>query len=98
MKQVEESLQKTHELASQIKDDTSKIIIDIEWVVILIMRQMDQIKDVESYMKEKLGSDWNQLAHKWQEFKVGDITRGEFAKEALKKVGKKFLGIFISTS
>jgi len=98
LKQLEVSLQKTHELASQIKDDTSKIILDIEWVVILIERQMDQIKDVESYMKEKLGSDWNQLTQKWQEYKVGDITRGDFAKEALKKVGKKFLGIFISTS
>jgi hypothetical protein len=98
LKQVEEALQKTHELASQIKNDTSKIILDIEWVVILIERQMDQIKDVESYMKEKLGSDWSQLAYKWQRFKVGVITSGEFTKEALKKVGKKFLGIFISTS
>ena len=98
LKQLEVSLQKTHELASQIKDDTSKIILDIEWVVILIERQMDQIKDVESYMKEKLGSDWNQLTQKWQEYKVGEITRGEFAKDALKKLGKKFLGIFVNTS
>ena len=98
LKQLEESLQKTHELTSQIKEDTSKIVLDIQWVVILVLRQMDRIEDVESYMKEKLGSDWTQLQNSWQEYKVGDITRGEFAKEALKKVGKKFLGIFISTS
>ena len=98
LKQLEESLQKTHELTSQIKEDTSKIILDIQWVVILVERQMDMVEDVESYMKEKLGSDWSQLKHNWQEYKAGEITRGEFAKDALKKLGKKFLGIFINTS
>ena len=98
LKQLEESLQKTHELTSQIKEDTSKILLDIEWVVILVERQMDRIEDVESYMKDNLGSDWNQLKHNWQEYKTGEITRGEFAKDALKKLGKKFLGIFINTS
>ena len=66
LKQLEESLQKTHELTSQIKEDTSKIILDIQWVVILVERQMDMVEDVESYMKEKLGSDWSQLKHNWQ--------------------------------
>ena len=98
LKELEKSLQKTHELTAQIKEDTSKIIVDIEWVVILVLRQMDRIEDVESYMKDTLGSDWNQLKHNWQQYKVGDITRGEFAKEALKKLGKKFLGIFVNTS
>ncbi len=59
---------------------------------------MDRIEDVESYIKEKLGSDWNQLQHNWQEYKEGEISRGEFVKAALKKVGKRFLGIFINTS
>lgn len=98
LKELEESLQKTHELTTQIKEDTSKIIVDIEWVVILVLRQMDRIEDVEFYMKNKLGSDWSQLKNSWQEYKVGEITRGKFAKEALKKLGKKFLGIFVNTS
>ena len=98
LKRLENSLQKTHELASQIKDDTSKIVLKVEWVVILIERQMASIDDIESYMKDKLGSDWIQLQHNWQEYKNGDISRGDFVKTALKKVGKKFLGIFVNTS
>lgn len=58
LKHLEDSWQKTHELASQIKDDTSKIVLKVEWVVILIERQMASIDDIESYMKDKLGSDW----------------------------------------
>lgn len=98
LKHLEDSLQKTHELASQIKDDTSKIVLKVEWVVILIERQMASIDDIESYMKDKLGSDWTQLQYNWQEYKNGDISRGDFVKTALKKVGKKFLGIFVNTS
>jgi hypothetical protein len=98
LKQLEKTMEKTHELANQIKDDTSKIVLKVDWVVILIERQMANIKDVESYMKDKLGSDWSQLKNSWQEYKNGDISRGEFTKGALKKLGKKFLGIFIHTS
>jgi hypothetical protein len=98
LKLIEESLERTHELASQIKDDTSKIVLDIEWVVILLDRQMARIDDLETYMKDNLGSDWTQLKHYWHEYREGDITRLDFTKEALKKLGKRFLGIFVSTS
>lgn len=98
MKELEVSLEKTTELTDQIKEDTSKIVLEVEWVVILLGRQMTRIKDVETYMMTNLGSDWSQLKQKWQEFKQGDISRGEFIKVGLRKLGKKFLGIFVSTS
>jgi len=98
MKELEVSLGKTTELTGQIKEDTSKIVLEVEWVVILLERQMTRIKDVETYMMTNLGSDWSQLKQKWQEFKQGDISRGEFIKVGLRKLGKKFLGIFVSTS
>ncbi len=98
LKKIEESLEKTHELTSQIKDDISKIILEVEWVVILLGRQMARIDDVEAYMKDNLGSDWNQLKNSWQECKEGEISRGEFTKLALKKLGKIFLSIFVTTS
>ena len=98
MKELEVSLEKTTELTGQIKEDTSKIVLEVEWVVILLERQMARIEDVETYMRTNLGSDWSQLKQKWQEFKQGDISRGEFVKIGLRKLGKKFLGIFVSTS
>lgn len=88
MEDLETSLDETRQLTSQIKEDTEKIIIDVEWVRILIERQMLRIKHVEKYMKKNLGSDWSQLKNKWSEYKQGDITRGDFIKVALQKLGK----------
>lgn len=102
LKKITQSLEKTHELAGQIKDDTSQIKLDIETVAVILEYQMDRISDkidvVENYMKEHLGSDWLQIKNNWTQFKDGEISRGEFAKLALKKLGKIFLGIFVSTS
>ena len=64
----------------------------------LFLRGREKFEDVETYMRTNLGSDWSQLKQKWQEFKQGDISRGEFVKVSLRKLGKKFLGIFVSTS
>jgi hypothetical protein len=97
LEKIETSLTKTHELAGQIKEDTSKIKLDIEAVSVILEYQMDRIDDVEEYMKENLGNDWVQIKYLWSEYKEGDITRGEFTKAALKKLGKGFLGIFVNT-
>ena len=97
IEKIETSLTKTHELAGQIKDDTSKIKLGIEAVSVILEYQMDRIDDVEEYMKENLGTDWVQIKHLWSEYKEGDITRGDFTKAALKKLGKGFLGIFVNT-
>ena len=97
LEKIETSLTETHELAGQIKDDTSKIKLDIEAVSVILEYQMDRIDDVEEYMKENLGTDWVQIKYLWSEYKEGDITRGEFTKAALKKLGKGFLGIFVNT-
>ena len=93
---IEKSIDKTQDIASQIKDDTEKIVLKLDDVVIILENQMAKIDDVEAYMRKKLGTDWTQISNYWKEFKDGKITRGEFAKEALKKLGKNFLSIFIN--
>ena len=97
LEKMDASLAKTHELAGQIKEDTSRIKLDIEAVSVILEFQMDKIDDVEDYMKKNLGSDWLQIKHLWSEYKEGDMTRGDFTKVALKKLGKSFLGIFVNT-
>ena len=70
-------------------------------VVTIIELQMEtkgKIEDVEIYMKKHLGSNWDQIKYSWQEYKDEKITRGTFVKTALKKLSKKFLGIFVNTS
>ena len=101
LKKISKSIKKTKSLAGEIKEDTSKIVLQMDEVVLILEHQMDligKIEEIEIYMKENLGSDWLQIRNKWQEYKEEKITRGEFAKLALKKLGKKFLGIFVNTS
>ncbi len=101
LKKISKSIKKTRSLAGEIKEDTSKIVLQMDEVVLILEHQMDaigKIEDVEIYMKKNLGSDWDQLKYRWQEYKDEKITRGDFAKSALKKLGKKFLGIFVNTS
>lgn len=97
LEKIDAALTKTHELTGQIKEDTSKIKLDIETVSVILEYQMDRIDDVENYMKDNLGTDWLQIKNLWSEYKEGDMTRGEFTKAALKKLGKNFLGIFVNT-
>jgi len=80
---------------SEIKEDTTKIKLEISEVAIMIEQLMDGYENVEKYMKENLGSDWKILKSSWQKYKEGKITKWEFAKIGLSKVGKKFAGIFI---
>ena len=97
LEKIDASLAKTQELAGQIKEDTSKIKLDIEAVSVILEYQMDRIDDVEDYMKDHLGSDWLQIKNLWSDYKEGEMTRGDFTKAALKKLGKNFLGIFVNT-
>ncbi len=79
---------------TEIKEDTSEIKLEISEVVVMIETMMEGITDIEEYMEKNLGSDWKLLKKAWQKYKAGDITRGEFVKTGLSKVGKKFAGIF----
>ena len=44
-----------------------------------------------------MNTDWLQIKNLWSEYKEGEMTRGEFTKSALKKLGKSFLGLFVKT-
>lgn len=96
LKKIEEQLMKTMELTKEIKSDTSKIMLDVDLVIQILDVQMDRVVDIEEYMMENLGPDWLKIKNVWKEYKDGYITRGEFTKSALKKLGKSFLGIFVN--
>jgi len=101
LEKISKSIKKTKSLAGEIKEDTSRIVLQMDEVVLILEHQMEaigKIEEIEIYMKENLGSDWLHIKNNWRKYKEGEITRGEFAKIALKKLGKKFLGIFVNTS
>ncbi|KKL81492.1 hypothetical protein LCGC14_1994210 [marine sediment metagenome] len=79
---------------AEIKEDTTEIKLEISEVVAMIETMMEGIGDIEEYMEKNLGSDWKILKKAWLKYKAGEITRGEFVKTGLSKVGKKFANIF----
>ena len=101
LKKISKSISRTKSLAGEIKEDTSKIVLKMDDVVSILELQMEtkgKVEDIEIYMKKHLGSNWDQIKYSWQEYKDEKITRGAFVKTALKKLSKKFLGIFVNTS
>jgi hypothetical protein len=96
LQEIEKSVDRTQEIADQIKDNTEVIMLKIEDVVVIVESQMARIDNIETYMKGNLGSDWDQIKNNWSMYKDGSITRSEFVKVALKKLGKKFFGLFVN--
>ena len=96
LQEIEKSVDKTQNLASRIKEDTETIMLDIKIVVFMVESQMEKIENLDEYMMGNLGSDWNQIKNNWSMYKEGEITRSDFVKVALRKLGKNFLGIFVN--
>ena len=96
LREIEESVDQTRNLATEIKGDTETIMLDVKIVVFMVESQMEKIENLEDYMMGSLGSDWNQIKNNWSRYKDGEITRGDFVKVALRKLGKNFLGIFVN--
>ena len=84
---------------SEIQEDTKEIKMNVSELASLIEPMMDQmmeqINNIEDYMKENLGSDWKVLKNAWQRCKEGEISKTKFIKTALSKIGKRFASIFI---
>ncbi|MFX1320518.1 MAG: hypothetical protein ACFFAQ_02630 [Promethearchaeota archaeon] len=88
-------LEKMEYKLSEIKDDTKEIKLKVSEVASLIEPMMEKIDNIETYMKENLGSDWKILKNAWQRCKDGEISKAQFIKMGLVKVGKRFASIFI---
>jgi hypothetical protein len=81
---------------AEIKDDTGDIRLKIDDVADIVHKLMEEMNDVEGYMKDNLGSDWKIIKNSWKRCKKGEISKKEFIKIGLNKVGKRFASIFIN--
>ena len=95
--ELEEKLDRIETTTEAIKDDTLCILIDVSQIAKMIEIAIDDITNIEEYMKAYLGSDWQKIKHYWQKYKDKEITKSEFVKSCLKSVGLRFLNIFIRT-
>ena len=95
--ELEEKLDRIETTTEAIKDDTLCILIDVSQIAKMIEVAIDDITNIEDYMKNYLGSDWQKIKHYWQKYKDKEITKSEFVKSCLKSVGLRFINIFIRT-
>ncbi len=94
-KKLYTKLEKMESKLAEIHDDTREIKLKVSQVVFMIEYLMDDIKDIEEYMKKNLGSDWLIIKDSWRRVKSGEISKKEFIKTSLLKLGKRFVGIFV---
>ena len=94
---LKRKVQKIETTTESIKEDTSCILIDISEIASMIESAIDDIENIEDYMKLYLGSDWQKIKYCWQKYKDGEISKSEFVKYSLKAVGLRFLNIFVRT-
>jgi hypothetical protein len=59
-----------------------------------VEEEMDKIDDLESFLKEKLSSDWEKIKTSFSAFKTGELNKTLFIEIAVKNIGEKFLDIF----
>ena len=94
-KKLYNKLEKMENKLTKIHDDTTEIKFKIDEISIVIEHLMGEIADIEEYMKKNLGSDWLKIKNAWQFCKSGEISKSEFIKISLSKIGKRFASIFI---
>ena len=93
-KKLYTKLEKMETQLTEIQDDTTEIKLKLSDVIAMIEHLMGEIDDIEEFMKKNLGSDWVIIKNTWQRCKSGEISKSEFIKTSLLKMGKRFAGIF----
>ncbi len=70
-----------------IKSDTELIKEYTSQIEVILNNQ----EDIESYLKDRLASDWVKIKDAYQDYKAGNITMKDLVKKGLKTIGKKFV-------
>ncbi|MFX1395049.1 MAG: hypothetical protein ACFFAH_15965, partial [Promethearchaeota archaeon] len=53
--------------------------------------QLGKLEDIEAYLKDHLGSDWEKLKYAWEDYKAGKINRKQLIWQGVKVIGKRFI-------
>ncbi|TXT62261.1 MAG: hypothetical protein BAJALOKI1v1_990006 [Promethearchaeota archaeon] len=62
-----------------------------------IGENFNKIENIEKFLQEKLGfEEWQKLQDAWQKYKKNEISQKELIKSGRKRLGKRFMDIFIS--
>ncbi|MHA2390472.1 MAG: hypothetical protein ACXAEX_00745 [Promethearchaeota archaeon] len=59
-----------------------------------IKTEMDNIPDLETFLREKLSADWEKIHISFKAYKAGELEKDTFIETAIKNIGNKFIEIF----
>ena len=77
-----------------IKSDTELI----KEYTSLIEDIFNQIDNIENFLRDKLGSDFEKIKSAWDDYKSGTINKKQLIFRGIKTLGKKFVKKILSTS
>ncbi|MFX1259979.1 MAG: PCI domain-containing protein [Promethearchaeota archaeon] len=53
--------------------------------------ELGKLENIEAYLKDHLGSDWEKLKYAWEDYKAGNINRKQLIWQGVKVIGKRFI-------
>jgi len=88
---------KADKVTDYLRDFSNKLD-DIKSDTELIKEYTSQIEDIfkmqedlEHFLKARLSTDFGKIKHAYEDYKTGNITRGELVKRGISVIGKKFV-------
>ncbi len=87
---IEKLMDLTKDLSIKLDDVKSNTELILEYTS-QIEKVLDNQEDLESFLKERLASDFQKFKYAWQDYKAGSINKTELIKEGFKIIGKKFV-------
>jgi len=74
--------------------------IQKEWSVdfVKVEEEMDNIEDLEQFLKTKLSTDWEKIKLSFNAYKAGELPKRVFIEVSIKNIGKdKFTSLFLKS-
>ncbi len=92
--QIKEELKQIISTLEILDYKSDKIDNYLEQIIPKLELILDDIKDLEEYIKERIGSKWSKLKKYWKKYQEGEISRATFIKYGFKTLGITFVKIF----
>ena len=71
---------------------------DIERGILKVEEEMDNIEDLEQFLKTKLSTDWEKIKLSFNAYKAGELPKRVFIEVSIKNIGKdKFTSLFLKS-
>lgn len=92
LKTIEEGIADIKQGQHVLSKETAEIQAFLEQQFTVVI---DNQETIETYLRRKLGSDFEKIKHLWNQYKEKKITGRVFIKEATKILGSKFTKVFL---